>query len=139
MSPESHDEHGNEDDRRPSGTRGSDTDCWLEKATVSQNRLVAHFKPDGTYVLREHVASDVLASDAITLAHQGDPQLTTAQWAELHRVLAARAPCYAAASYEDRERIVALTRLDVDSALVRHDEEELHFRRFLETGDFYSY
>ena len=139
MSPESHDEHGFEDDRRQSGTRGSDTDCWLEKATVSQNRLVAHFKPDGTYVLREHVASDVLGSDAITLAHQGDPQLTTAPWAELLRLLAARAPCYAAANHAGRERIVALTRLDIDSALIRHDEEEHLFRRFLETGDFSSY
>lgn len=139
MSPESHDEHGIEDDRRQSGTRGSDTDCWLEKATVSQHRLVAHFKPDGTYVLREHVASDVLGSDAITLAHQGDPQLTTAQWAELRRLLAARAPCYAAANHAGRERIVALTRLDIDSALIRHDEEEHLFRRFLETGDFSSY
>jgi len=139
MSPESHDEHGFEDDRRQSGTRGSDTDCWLEIATVSQNRLVAHFKPDGTYVLREHVASDVLGSDAITLAHQGDPQLTTAQWAELRRLLAARAPCYAAANHAGRERIVALTRLDIDSALIRHDEEEHLFRRFLETGDFSSY
>src|SRR5690625_6383974 len=65
MSPESHDEHGNEDDRRPSGTRGSDTDCWLEKATVSQNRLVAHFKPDGTYAPRAHVSDGGLASISI--------------------------------------------------------------------------
>lgn len=139
MRSESHDEHGIEDDRCPSATRGADTRCWSEQATVSQNRLIAHFRPDGRYVLREHVAGDVLASDAITLAHQGDPQLTTAQWAELHRLLAARAPCYAAANHEGRERIVALTRLDIDSALVRHDEEEHLFRRFLETGDFRSY
>lgn len=134
MTTKGHDGHGVEDDRQQPGTRDTDVPCWSE-----QEALVAHFRPDGRYVLREHAASDELASDAITVAHRGDPQLTTSQWAELHRLLAARAPCFTAANHEDRERIVALTRLDVDSALVRHDEEELLFRRFLETGDFYSY
>lgn len=134
MTTKGQDGDGVEEGRQQPGTRDTDVPCWSE-----QEGLVAHFSPDGRCVLREHAASEELASAAITVAHPGDPQLTTSQWAELHRLLAARAPCFAAANHEDRDRIVALTRLDVDSALVRHDEEELLFRRFLETGDFYSY
>lgn len=139
MRSEGHDEDGREDDRCQSGTRGADTRCWSEQATALQNGIVAHFSPDGRYVLREHVAGDVLAPDAITVVAQGEPQLTTDQLAELHRLLAARAPCYAAANHEGRESIVALTRLDIDSVLIRQDEEEHLFRLFLETGDFSSY
>ncbi|MCT1551785.1 hypothetical protein [Brevibacterium casei] len=110
-----------------------------ELGTPSRNRLDAHFLPDGTYVFREHFAGDVPASDAITLAYQGDPLLATDQWAEVHRLLTARAPSYAAANHEGRKQIIALTRLDLESALARNEEEEEHFRRDIETGDASPY
>lgn len=134
-----HDEDGHEVDRCQPETRGADTRYWSEQATALQNGLVAHFSPDGGYVLRECVTGAVQAPDAITLVAAGEPQLTTDQLTELHRLLAARAPCYAAADHEGRESIIALTRLDIDSALARQDEEEHLFRRFLETGDFHSF
>ena len=131
-------ENGREDDRCQPETRGADTRYWHEHATASQNGLVAHFSPDGTYVLRE-CTGDVQAADAFTLVAQGEPQLPTDLLAELHRLLTARAPCYAAANHEGRKSIVALTRLDIDDVLARQEEEEHLFRRFLETGDFSSY
>lgn len=136
MKPEGRDDDGLGDDNCQSEMSGTDTHPWPEHATTSQSGLVAHFSPDGNYVLQEHVVGDELSLDAITVVAQGGPPLTTDQLAELHRLLAARAPCYAAANHEDKERIVALTYLDIGSALVRDDEEEHLFRLFLETGDF---
>lgn len=116
----------------------TDPDAY-EQGAVSQDTLVARFMPDGAYVLREQNAGVVLAPDTIMLAYQGDPLLTTDQWAEIHRLLAARAPSYAAANHEGRKRIIALTRLDLESAFARNEEEEDPFRRYLETGDVSPY
>lgn len=116
----------------------TDPDAY-EQGAVSQDMLVARFTPDGAYVLREQNAGDVLAPDTITLAYQGDPLLTTDQWAEIHRLLAARAPSYSVANHDDRKQIIALTRLDLEFALARNEEEEDLFRRYLETGDISPY
>ncbi|WP_339393598.1 hypothetical protein [Brevibacterium metallidurans] len=106
---------------------------------MSQDLLVARFTPDGAYILRKQNAGDVLAPDTITLVYQGHPLLTTDQWVEIHRLLAARAPSYTAANHEGRKQIIALTRLDVESTLARNEEEEDLFRRYLETGDANPY
>ncbi|GAA0036916.1 hypothetical protein JCM18882A_27980 [Brevibacterium metallidurans] len=109
------------------------------QGAVSQDLLVARFTPDGAYILRKQNAGDVLAPDTITLVYQGHPLLTTDQWVEIHRLLAARAPSYTAANHEGRKQIIALTRLDVESTLARNEEEEDLFRRYLETGDANPY
>lgn len=103
-----------------------------------QDGLVASFSPDGGYTLRERITDESLAPHDIPITAQGRAQLSVDQLAEIHRLLTARASCYATADREGRDRIVALTRFDIDCAISREDEEELLLRRYIETGDFES-
>lgn len=99
--------------------------------------LVARFTPDGYYDLDAYGEEDELGGGDLVLNMPQDPALTDRDLAEIHRILAARAPCYAAASSDqERSSILALTRLDTDHIVAHGDEEAaLLFYRFLETGD----
>lgn len=99
--------------------------------------LAARFDQHGSYELWGYVEDRELAGDDLVLAEPGCRALSDLELQQVHERLTLRAPSFAAAGNdEERNRVVALTHLDLNEVMVRRDEEEmLLFLRYIETGD----